>query len=238
MFELTDVDFSDLADEDVANLLLQRTGYMSRSPEGRPAAFLDWMKGDDRALAAEAVSRRSEILSLHQREVLDEVEVLRRHLPNPFASVADIGAGLGLLDLALARNFDAAVHLIDIESTPHRYHQYALQAAGYSRLGTARRMMIRNGVPAENITVTNPRIDILVPGNYDAIISCLAMGFHFPCEEYRVFVERGLRPGGVCIFDHRHETDQSAFLQLFDRVDVVFEAPRFRRLACRRQSHD
>lgn len=234
MLELSDVDFSDLTDGDVASLLLQRTGYMRKSPDGRPAAFLAWMQGNDQPLASEARERRDEVLALYQREMQAEFDALYPHLPAGVRSVADIGAGLGLLDLAFGRAYGAALHLVDIETTSHRYHLYAERAAGYSRLEGARRMLVRNGIGPGDIVVTNPTRTNLEPIGYDVVVSLLAMGFHFPCETYRGFVERGLRSGGVCVFDHRNGTDQSEFLALFESVETVATYPKFRRLVCRR----
>lgn len=233
MRELEEVDFFDLEVGDIANLLLQRTSYMERNDDGRPEAFLDWMRRDDRRLLAEAADRRELVLNLYRNEIQNELDQLREYLPARATAVADIGAGIGLLDLAIHRALDADLHLIDIETTPERYHLYADKGAGYANLATARAMLLRNGVPEGRLRTTNPRREQLEDGTYDVIVSLLAMGFHFPCDTYHAFIKASLAPGGVCIFDHRKGSDQDAFLAIFDRVDVILDLPRSRRLVCR-----
>lgn len=230
-----DLRFETLSQSDIALLLLQRTGLMNTDATGQKPSFIGWINRDDRALFKEAESRRDLILREHSESVAWEFEQLQPWLPKAVTSIADIGPGLGIIDILFHRQFGCRCHLIDIEVTSSRYHLYEDQAAGYSRLASASTLLEDNGVSASLIRCTNPNKQSLEPIGYDVVLSTLAMGFHFPCATYQAFVAKGLRSGGVCIFDRRSDTDQDEFLSLFESIEIVAESAKWERLACRKK---
>jgi hypothetical protein len=71
----------------------------------------------------------------------------------------------------------------------------------------------------------------LEDGTVDAVISTLALGFHFPWTTYRDEILRVLRGEGVLILDVRRGTDQlESLLESFDEVAVIARGTKHQRL--------
>jgi SAM-dependent methyltransferase len=189
-------DPADWSDAAVAQLALQRSG----SIPGRLVKA--WAAGDDAPLMAEVARRRAEILTAIMAEAEAEADALAPHLTCCTGGVlVDIGCGHGLIAAALARRLrPAQVVLIDIEDTAHRGHHWGAEGAGYGSLSLAAALAEATGTPARLI---NPRKDPLPDIRFDAAISILSCGFHYPTETYCEFLTRGIAHGGAVALDLR-----------------------------------
>lgn len=191
-----------LSDDAVMYIGYQRTKQMTK------AARDAWNAGDKGVAAAEARAERDRILRgtfaeiwreyLPVRDYLNRLGLTPRH-------VADIGAGTGINDLFLARDYGTRVTMIDIEETDEQYHGWAASGAGYASLAAARALLEENGVAPADIMTINP---LITPGAVDTVspdlvTSLYSCGFHYPIDDYLSLCQRALENGGAVILDLR-----------------------------------
>ena len=116
--------------------------------------------------------------------------------------IADVGCGYCFFDLFAANRLPAEVVLIDLEQNEHRHFGFQDEGAAYSSLKVARKLLLDNKVPAENIECVNPRDtppETIDP--VDLVVSFLSCGFHYPVDAYLPMIDEALKPGGAAIFD-------------------------------------
>jgi hypothetical protein len=145
----------------------------------------------------------------------------------------DIGCGHAFIDLPLWRRYSCRIHLVDIEKTAARYHDWNASGAGYASLASAKQLLVTNGVPPDVIETTNPEMVPLnlAPQSCDLMMSLLSAGFHYPVDGYATIAREALKPGGVFIFDARKTQRQEEVVADFSRVDIIAEGARHHRLA-------
>lgn len=160
---------------------------------------------DERRRTAELAERRDGILAGAIAETFPECLPLRDALQarklHPTAAV-DIGCGPGLTDAYLARDFDPAFTLIDIEATKAQHHSWADEGAGYASLDQTVAFLTGNGVAPDRIVAINPHRtpDAIVTVKDDLITSWYSCGFHFPLDEYLdPFLATGSEGGAVAL---------------------------------------
>jgi hypothetical protein len=225
-------DYSTLSTEDIGQIALQRTSSLVRVPIFGRLSYAAWRRGYNFPLALEASVRRRSILGSVELSIRNEVEEMKSYLPNNIDHMADIGCGHGIMDLILAHEYGCTVHLIDIEDTAHRDHNFRIEGSGYSSLASARALLLRNGIREDQIRLTNPKKQRLIDSGLDLVISLLSCGFHYPIETYSGYIASALKDGGTYIFDLRHNTDQEKYLSRFSEVRVIRTDRKSRRLAC------
>jgi len=227
-------DFSTLTARDVADIALQRTDALIRARRGGPISYRFWTRGFLWPLRAEAALRRKSILTHAIGAAEQEWREIEPYLPAG-GSLCDIGCGHAFIDLVAWKHRRLrTVSLIDIETTRERYHDYHATGSGYANLDRAKRFLMANGVPAESITVCNPRRNPLPRGPFDLVISLLSAGHHYPVAEYVPFVLQTLAPGGAFIFDMRRNTVQEKGLSGFRDVKLIHATPKSERVAALR----
>ena len=124
-------------------------------------------------------------------------------------SVLDIGCGLALIDIMIARHYLVdEVHLIDGDGSSQKGVGYDPDAVAWNdvRLGAD---MVRANVPDDDVIVTPhfapgdwPRM-----GKFDLVISCRSWCHHYPAATYARQVAASLTPGGLVITDIRRKTN-------------------------------
>ncbi|WP_415234517.1 SAM-dependent methyltransferase [Pseudorhodobacter sp.] len=222
---------------DLINLILQRSEVMYDRPRAGQV-IRAWGGGDMAPMEAEIdrlggqVARRAAgVIHAEYREI---APLLRDLAPK---RVADIGCGYAFFDLFLARDLQADVVLIDLESNEHRHFGFKSEGAAYSSLARARELLLANGVRPSQITTLNPRdtapesIDPV-----DLVVSFLSCGFHYPVDSYLPFLDKVLAPGGAAIFDLREATatEQVQALSGFGTVTDIEAPPKARRVLLRK----
>lgn len=198
------LDLSMLTEQDLLNLILQRSEIMFDVPRsGR--LIRAWNAGDEGPLR-EVIShmglqfayRAAAVIQAEYRTIAPR---LLQRLPK---RIADIGCGYALFDLFAARDTEADFILIDLEQNTRRHFGFADEGAAYSNLRTARLLLEANGVDLGRITTINPsQQSIAAVGVVDMAVSFLACGFHFPVSSYDTFFEDQVRPGGTIMLDLR-----------------------------------
>ena len=173
-----------------------------------------------------------EALAKHfSRDIWDEYETIRGHLPASAGAVLDIGCGVGGIDAPLFEHFgrDAATRFYMLDKTdltPKVYYGFQQHAAYYNSLEITREFLEANGVPASNIhlmeATADNRIDLSEP--VDIAISLLSWGYHYPVDTYLSRVHELLSPGGKLILDVREKTDGEEKLRaVFGNATRIWE---------------
>lgn len=222
---------------DMANLILQRSEVMFDRPRSGQV-IRAWETGDMAPMEAEidrlgqGVARRA--AGVIHAEFRAIAPLLRELAPK---RVADIGCGYAFFDLFLARDLQAEVVLIDLESSDDRHFGFKSEGAGYSSLARARELLLANGVLDTQITTLNPRVTVpesIAP--VDLVVSFLSCGFHYPVDMYLPFLDTALAPGGAAIFDLRAQTAsaQAAALAQFGTLTDLEAPAKARRVLLRK----
>ncbi len=216
-----------LTQEDLANLILQRTGTFIAW--GGANALKHWLKtGEKPQLAAFLADsgRTAEFVKLTFAEITAEFEELRPHIAALApASAVSIGPGLGFFEILMYNTSRPNLLLIDIEQSAEHQHGYAQSGSGYSSLASCRNFLIGNSAEPAHITCCNPRKEPLPEAGFDIVVSLLSMGFHYPCDEYVAFITKGLRQGGLMIIDKRTGAPDAGWAALLPLFDVVKSTP-------------
>lgn len=129
--------------------------------------------------------------------------------------VLDIGAGLGLLDIALSRLWPKArfTLLDDDPSTNHLTYGYKEDTEIYSSIHLMERTLLSNDLRSPDFEVVRVReIDSIKNRRFDLVISTISWCWHYPASVYVDFVKRALVKGGHLIVDVRDKTDSEAAL--------------------------
>ncbi|MBQ4824706.1 class I SAM-dependent methyltransferase [Leisingera sp. HS039] len=212
------LDYSMFSDQDVANILLQRSELASSGQ-----TIKDWMAGDEELLLAEARSQRQHILHESIRIAERECDFFLK-ATDPIAPerAADIGCGYAFASLLLHRRYGCSIALIDIEEGNSRHFGFEGEGAGYTSLETARAFLEKNGVPAGKITTINPKTeDTAALGAFDLVISLASCGFHYPVGTYQDLFSSQISPGGGIVLDIRKGSGGIGAMKSFGTVKVL-----------------
>lgn len=206
--EVQGLDFGCLTQDDLANLVLQRSEVLFDVPIAGKA-IRRWAHGDlapmneaIEQVGGDVVAQRAAGVILDDYKLL--APVLRQLAPK---RVADIGCGYAFFDLFLGQEFASDIVLIDLESNEHRHFGFKEEGAAYSSLARAKELLCANGIAAKRVTTLNPSVtapESITP--VDLVVSFLSCGFHYPIGLYIPFLEKALVPGGAAIFDLRDST--------------------------------
>ncbi|CAN1537491.1 hypothetical protein MCEMIH16_01639 [Caulobacteraceae bacterium] len=226
------LNFSSLTKRDVANIALQRTSSLVRLPGVGRLSYLVWKRGQSALLDFEASFRRNAILGHVAAEIEREFNEVAEYLSSmPPKRIVDIGLGHAIIDLFFWNRYHCDIHLVDIEETEERHHEFNESGAGYASLSSAAEFLTANGVPRNSIRVTNPLYADLIDKNVDLVFSFLSCGFHYPALTYLPFLESSLSATGRFIFDLRKDSEQDEFLERFSKRDVIKQTSKYTRLA-------
>ena len=183
--------------------------------------------------------RRDKIARAFSDGLARDLESLQPYLPDRAASVLDIGCGLGGIDILLYRHYapdSPSLALLDREGvSTELFYGYEEEAAHYTSLSEARRLLEQNGVPRGAITTWNADRDGYPVGHrFDLIISLISWGFHYPLGTYLDEVRRTLAEGGTLILDVQEDSGAEKALGVLGEVEIV-EKSRWRMRLCVRR---
>ncbi len=222
----------------VKYILFQRTAYL-RHPRYRLLnALLRIVPGltFERIVRLESVVYSRAVRNAYARDLSVEFERLKPFLPPSVNSVLDIGAGMGGIDVFLSRHFKHGVQLYLLDKTQVAeaiYYQFKTRGAFYNSLAIARQILLRNGIPDQNIHLRNASDDFTIEDvpKCDLVMSLLSWGFHYPVSSYLDAVTDCMKPGGALILDVRRGTSGLHELtQRFGQGEVIAESKKFARM--------
>jgi len=212
-----------LNENDLANLILQRTGPFLKAGGG--PALRNWFKTGDKKPLTQVLIEHGNVeyfINAAFAEVEAEFTALKQHIVTSAAkTVTSIGPGAGFFELLVYQALSPQLVLIDIEQSDAHDHGFAQESAGYSSLASLRSFLMDNGVAAAHIETCNPRLQPLPTASFDVLTSLYSMGFHYPCDEYKTFIRDGLRPGGLLILDRLNGTIDNGWNELQSAFDVI-----------------
>ena len=165
-----------VSDEAFAYLVLQR-------------GSLDHLKHD-----------RSAWESAYRQAIDHSYQGMKPHLPRECRGILDVGAGLGGIDILLARHYDhkPRVTLLDGEDDPPKMERHALT---FGNRQVAMRFQQDNGcLNVDYLSPVNLRVR-----KVDLVVSTGAWCFHIPPDAYLSFVRQCCHPGATLITDVRNE---------------------------------
>lgn len=212
---VTGIDFSPLGPGDLLNMILQRSEVLYDVPEGQ-GVIKAWSAGDagpiERVVAEKGLEIARRTAGVVHAEFRSLAPALKRLKPK---RIADIGCGYALFDLFAAKVFGTRTLLIDIETNEVRNFGYTKEAAAYTSMDTARRLMAANGIDAATVETVNPtRSDPLSHGAVDLCVSFKSCGFHYPAETYAGYFRDGVAAGGAVILDLRSASAERQLAEL------------------------
>lgn len=235
------VDADVLSHKDVKNLALQRTSSLLRVPWPRPfsPSYYVWNKlGSDLFLDWEAWWRRDALIKHSIDEMVDEFSEIMPYLAGrDVSNVMDVGCGIGVVDILLARSAAISkIALVDIEENGRKHHGFEKEGAAYNSLEKAGRFVKANiGDDATVITI-NPKNQSMKSsdiGKYNLIVSFISCGFHYPAETYSSEFKDLLSEDGIIILDLRRSVDHSQFLRDFEIVETISRTASYDRVMLR-----
>jgi SAM-dependent methyltransferase len=163
--------------------------------------------------------------------VEQEFETLSEWLPDACESFMDIGCGLGLVDVLIARATGAkTIFMMDGDGSvmPKMGFKSGTRAWGNVRMG---QMLVQKNLP------TSVKVATLTPDpthrlSVDLIVSLKSWGHHYPVETYLDLAKASLSEGGVLILDLRRGRGGRETLEKagFCHLDTVFENPKRQRM--------
>ena len=231
------LDFSSLSRDDLLNLILQRSEVMFDRPRSG-SVIRAWKARDEAPINAVIDDLGLDVARRAAGVIRAEYRALRPVLAELAPKrVADIGCGYALFDLFLARDLNASLLLIDLESNERRHFGFAMEGAAYSSLAVARALLEANGVAADRIATLNPRDTAPeTAGPVDLAVSFLSCGFHYPVDLYIPFLETAVAPNGAAIFDLRETSaeEQAAKLAKLGTLTDLPAPPKARRVLLRK----
>lgn len=117
-------------------------------------------------------------------------------------AVLDIGAGLGGVDIVIARSRAVSwVHIIDGDGTAAPQSSFRVESRAWADREIARSLIEANA-PKDTLIVAHPPDPAeTIPA--DLIISLKSWGHHYPVDVYLGLARRSLRVGGRIIIDIR-----------------------------------
>ena len=198
-------------------------------------------------VALEALFTRRTVAGLFADELSVEYEQMKNYLPISASAILDVGAGIGGIDLFLAKHYAPVwptVHLLDRTEMPKKvYYNFRQEGCYYNSLAESKKFLVSNGVPKEKVVLHEVPASggASFPADLDLIVSLISWGFHYPVSTYLVQAYQALRAGGILIIDVRKTApgvDGAAEIRAqfgADNVRVVHETSGAVRLAARKQ---
>lgn len=152
-----------------------------------------------------------------------EYEAMASELPIASDVVVDIGAGLGGIDIFLARHYPAATFfLLDKNENSATTAGFSSHHGFYNSFSKARELLTEHGMKEEQIHFLTPEQTSLLPVP-NLILSLLSCGFHYPLSTYQNIFERCLHDRGTVIVDIRKGSGQEEEARKIGTVKIIHE---------------
>ena len=173
------------------------------------------------------------LITYFYRFIIADISNLNEHISPETRSILDIGAGIGLFDLALNQllNHKSSFDLIEVEKldeiehvTNNPSHTKKLDSnIQIKPVQTLKKLMLANN--AENINIIMDKsINQHFHKKYDLIVSFRSWGFLYDLNLYEDFVRKTLNHDGIVITDLSIFDDSiEKFSTLFNDVTLIQE---------------
>ena len=183
----------------------------------------------------------ADVTEAYAKDIKQEFESLKPHLPRRVYCMADIGCGVAGIDAFLYPYLEKPdMYLVDKgKPSAKLFYGFHDEAAFYNDFDEMKKLLLVNNVEERHIhpieVGKNNRIRILGP--LELVISLYSWGFHYPVATYVAKVADVLSTEGVLILDVRNGTGGEKDLQEhFAVVKEIGHGPKHIRYLCRLQS--
>lgn len=153
-----------------------------------------------------------------------DLNLIKKYLPNSVETVADIGCGLCLIDLGLARIFPTAKFwcLDKTEMDNGVVSGFHQDYTFYNELDLVKEFLVQNGLNESRFyLIEHPQEIPAQP--YDLILSLLSCGWHYPVGKYLNFIQENLSKDGALVIDVRlGNSDVELLERNFSRVTRLY----------------
>ena len=190
-----------------------------------------------RVVAIEAKIAPNRIKTLYERDMTKEYLSIKDYLPEPCASILDIGCGIGGIDVFISKHYGdkhSILYLLDKTSIEDDIdYGFETKREFYNSLDLAKTMLMSNGIAEKYIYLieATDQNEIPISDKVDLVISLISWGFHYPVETYLDKAYDVLVEGGSMIIDVRIGTNGIDLLNnIFRKVDVILEEKKFHRV--------
>lgn len=213
------------------NFILQRTGAFLELGGGVP--FGHWQQTGQKDQLADFLHQNKltqpflqKTLSAMYKEMVDVIKTF--DLKNrKLTHMVSIGPGNGLLEYflieelnkSLSDNNVKSLTLIDVEETETHEHMFKEKGSGYASLNSTKQFLEMNELEIE-VELINPQKQSLPTIDFQICLSFLSMGFHYPCDEYELFLTSA-NQGALLIFDKRRGVIDKGFENVSKAYKVV-----------------
>ena len=153
-----------------------------------------------------------QIVSEFKKDILNDFDMIKEHLPNEVENILDIGSGISGIDIILGQNYKKIpnIHLLDKTALDTEiYYGFNPKTAYYNSLELAKKILISNSIPESKIYLhdaDNPN-NTFEKKVYQLVVSFISWGFHYPVDMYLDKVYQSLDINGVLILDIRKNSD-------------------------------
>lgn len=216
--QITDLKTDTLDDNDVLNLILQRSEII-RDQEKYNRYIKAWTQGDDTPIL-ELINTMSRDTLIRRAAAFIYLEFEQlRHIFDKKAPdyVADIGCGYALFDMFLAKEYGSKLALIDLETNENRHFGFKDSGAAYSSLANTETFLKANGVKKSKLKTYNPeKDDLSAIKKLDYAFSFISCGYHYPLSTYDTFFRDSVAKKGRIIVDIRSHTLADTMLEMSD----------------------
>lgn len=167
--------------------------------------------------------QRTGITNNHAEEYYRHIDfqwnIIKKHI-NGCTNILDIGCGLAGIDYFIGKEDDnMGLWLLDkTEVSPKIYYGYKAEAAYYNSMELAVDFLRMNGIK-NSIGTLSPEqyVTYAKEFKFDAIISLISCGFHYPVATYIDAICDSLKECGVVILDIRHGAIKESIKAFSDR---------------------
>ena len=168
----------------------------------------------------------------------DFMEISRSLVGNktPVRNVLDIGCGIAGWQCFLPDYANPKIYLIDKSQVDDNlYYGFKAKTSFYNSMEIAKKNLLANGVPGENIIMHEADNTIPFETNFDLVVSFISCGFHYPVETYLDEIYESLSEGGVLIIDLRKGTNGLlAATKKFHNHEIIRETTTYQRVVFRK----
>jgi len=152
-------------------------------------------------------------------EFESEFKQLIKYLPNKVENVADIGCGLGIINILINNHFNKKIDftLIDRDKIESKV-SYGFDPKGqfYNNFKLTSDLLIGNGIKKERLNLIDVNNKNNLTTKFDLVISLLSMGYHYPITQYLKFFIKNTHKKTIFIFDIANEHTK------FEEISKIF----------------
>lgn len=152
-------------------------------------------------------------LEIYLKGQNDWVDLISSEIQNGDV-ILDIGCGLGILDVILAKRFDKChFYLLDRSEGDRKdghggYNKTADDFLTRTQISLTRDFLVRNGVDPSRFTVIDvsqyDSLDVIPIDKLDVVLSKMSWCFHYPYLTYSDWCYRNMKSSGKLLIDVRN----------------------------------